>query len=59
MDQPFLLVSVVPRKEIPITGLITDAGITDFTLLYVEESEHGVNLIEVCKVMQYFNAYAT
>jgi len=48
MVQPFLLVTVIPRKEIPIEGSLRDAGITDSTILYVEVNEdHGFNLTEV------------
>ena len=43
----FLLMSAVPRKEVPIMGTISETGITDATLLYVEESDHGVGLDEV------------
>jgi len=49
MDQPFFLVTNIPRREISMMGLIIDAGITDSTLLYVEENEHGINLTEVNK----------
>ena len=42
MVQPFLPVTVIPRKEVRITGLLSDAGLTDSTILYVEvNEEHG------------------
>ncbi|XP_065895885.1 uncharacterized protein [Dysidea avara] len=48
MVQPFLLVTVIPRKEVPITGLLSDAGLTDSTILYVEvNEEHGFNLTKI------------
>jgi len=48
MDLPFLLVSAVPRKEIPVTGILSDAGITDSTILFVEENQdRGYDVTQV------------
>ena len=43
MDEPFMLVSAIPRVEVPTRGLISDMGIYNSTVLFVEESESGFN----------------
>ena len=43
MDEPFVLVSAIPRVEVPTQGLITDMGSSNSIVLFVEESESGFN----------------
>ena len=34
MDEPFKLVSAIPRVEVPTRGLISDMGISNSTVLF-------------------------
>jgi len=47
IDEPFLLLSAMPRKEISVNGTLSDLEITHSTVLHVEERDDGFNVAKV------------